>query len=159
MTLPSSGPLSINQINNEFGRGYNLNAYRNTLWYTDSGSSGYFSNNNISFSEFYGTRLTQPYRYGSPYMQYSRFTNTSGQVYFSISSGQPGASWSLSHYYNSAGLAALGAIDSGTLDGNGFVSRTYNLSVDSYWYPTQRTNCFSVTQDGAAIGNVCATTY
>lgn len=40
MTLPSSGPLSLQQINAEFARGLNLNSYRGTVWYTDAGASG-----------------------------------------------------------------------------------------------------------------------
>lgn len=60
MTLPSSGPLSMQAINAEFGRGNNLNAYRGTVWYTDAGASGTFSSGAISFSEFYGKRPTSP---------------------------------------------------------------------------------------------------
>jgi len=55
MTLPTSGPLSIYQINAQFGRGNNLNAYRNTLYYTSSGGPFTFPNTNISISNFYGT--------------------------------------------------------------------------------------------------------
>ncbi len=60
MTLPSSGPLSMSAINAEFGRGNNLNAYRGTAWYTDAGGSGTFSSGALSFSDFYGKRLTSP---------------------------------------------------------------------------------------------------
>lgn len=60
MTLPSSGTLSISQINTEFGRGNNLNAYRGTTWYTDAGGSGTFSSGAISISDFYGKRATSP---------------------------------------------------------------------------------------------------
>lgn len=58
MTLQSSGAISISQINAEFGRGNNLNAYRGTTWYTDAGGSGTFSSGAISMSEFYGKRPT-----------------------------------------------------------------------------------------------------
>lgn len=60
MALPTSGPLSIQQINAEFGRGNNLNAYRGTVWYTDAGGSGTFSSGAISISDFYGKRATSP---------------------------------------------------------------------------------------------------
>ena len=56
--LQSSGAISISQINAEFGRGNNLNAYRGTTWYTDAGGSGTFSSGAISMSEFYGKRAT-----------------------------------------------------------------------------------------------------
>ena len=57
------GILSINEINAEFGRGKDLNAYRGTLWYKDDASYGYFpsSPNRISILDFYGTRLSAPY--------------------------------------------------------------------------------------------------
>ena len=71
MTLPLSGPLSLQQINTEFGRGLNLNSYRGTVWYTDAGASGTFSSGAISISEFYGKRVSSPVTpgaadYGSP---------------------------------------------------------------------------------------------
>lgn len=56
--LQSSGAISISQINAEFGRGNNLNAYRGTTWYTDAGGSGTFSSGAISMSEFYGKRAS-----------------------------------------------------------------------------------------------------
>lgn len=60
MTLQASGAISMSQINAEFGRGNNLNAYRGTTWYTDAGGSGTFSSGAISFSEFYSKRPTNP---------------------------------------------------------------------------------------------------
>ena len=57
-TLQSSGAISISQINAEFGRGNNLNAYRGTTWYTDAGGSGTFSSGAISMNAFYGKRAT-----------------------------------------------------------------------------------------------------
>lgn len=60
MTLPSSGPLSMQAINTEFGRGTNLGSYRGTVWYTDAGASGTFTSTNLGFDQFYGKRLTAP---------------------------------------------------------------------------------------------------
>ena len=56
MTLQSSGEINFYQINAEFGRGYNLYAYRNTTYYYP-GSGGYtFSGGEIHFSDFFGTQ-------------------------------------------------------------------------------------------------------
>lgn len=60
MTLPASGLLSMAAIHTEFGRGYDLNSYRGTPWWTDAGGSGTFSAGTIYMSEFYGKRLTAP---------------------------------------------------------------------------------------------------
>lgn len=58
MALPSSGTITMSQINTEFGRGTNLNAYRGTTYYTSSGGPFTFSSGSISMSNFYGTRAT-----------------------------------------------------------------------------------------------------
>lgn len=60
MTLPSTGAISLNDINNEFGRGTNLNSYRGTTWYTDAGSSGTFPSGAIDMDVFRGKRATSP---------------------------------------------------------------------------------------------------
>jgi MSHA biogenesis protein MshQ len=61
MTLPSSGPLSLQDINAEFGRGTNLNAYRGTSYYLPTSVTQYFfPSGTISISNFYGTQLSSP---------------------------------------------------------------------------------------------------
>lgn len=68
--LPSSGALSINDINTLFGRGNNLNAYRGTTYYTSSAGPFTFSSGSISMNNFYGTgpianRSTLTYTFSS----------------------------------------------------------------------------------------------
>lgn len=50
----------MSQINAEFGRGNNLNAYRGTTYYTSSAGPFTFPSGAISFSNFYGTQLAAP---------------------------------------------------------------------------------------------------
>lgn len=56
MAIKSSGSLSMQEINAEFGRGLNLNAYRNTGYYNSSDVLSTFSSGSISFSNFYNTK-------------------------------------------------------------------------------------------------------
>lgn len=53
--LQTSGPISLNDINNVFGDGTSLSIYRNATWYKENGTSGTFSSSNLDFAEFYGT--------------------------------------------------------------------------------------------------------
>lgn len=61
MTLPGPGnPLSIYEINSEFGLGYNLNAYRGKRYYYADGRTGTFPTDAISISNFYSTQSQNP---------------------------------------------------------------------------------------------------
>ena len=61
MTIHGTGsPISMSEINAEFGLGNNLNAYRGHQWWTDGGSSGNFSSGAITMYDFYGKRATSP---------------------------------------------------------------------------------------------------
>ena len=60
MTLPTSGPLSISQINAQFGRGNNLNAYRGTQYFTATAGPFTFPSGTIGISNFYGTTNVAP---------------------------------------------------------------------------------------------------
>lgn len=108
MTLPSSGPISIADINAEFGRGANLGAYRGTGWYTDAGASGTFPTGAISFSDFYGKRLTSPHHpfgfnnfSGSPSMSNGDLT-VSGSGVALTSYAARGGGFCVDFYINSA---------------------------------------------------------
>lgn len=68
MPLPNSGPISIQQINAEFGLGNNLGAYRGVRWFKSDNSRGFFpsgANAFMSMSLFRGTRPTSPVVAGS----------------------------------------------------------------------------------------------
>lgn len=57
MTLPSSGPITMAQINGEFGRGYSLSQYLGTSYFVGT-NQGTFPGGPISFSNFYGTQVS-----------------------------------------------------------------------------------------------------
>lgn len=66
MTIKSSGSLSLTEINNEFGLGRRLGAYRGVRWYIDNSiTTGTFSNFNLNMSDFYGKSATDPAPSGS----------------------------------------------------------------------------------------------
>lgn len=63
MTLPGPGtPLTIAQINAEFGYGLSLSNYRGKIWYYDNGQPGIFPEvpNPISIQDFYSKRSANP---------------------------------------------------------------------------------------------------
>lgn len=55
--LQSSGAISMSDINAQFGRGNDLNAYRGTQYYLSTGGAHNFPSGTISMSDFYGTKL------------------------------------------------------------------------------------------------------
>lgn len=79
MPTPSSGPISMADINANFGRGTDLNAYRNTIWYQpNSLNYGYFNSGSISMSDFYNKQGSDPA--GSGAVDYT----ANGTYYFSV---------------------------------------------------------------------------
>jgi hypothetical protein len=154
MTLPSSGPLSINQINNEFGRGRNLNAYRGTQWFTDAGSSGTFTTSNLGFNQFYGKRVDAPYRFGVGNLVFTNF-GTSGVAYTTVTGGQPFALFEMYVIFTTSGQPTGNLAVAGSLDSNGNFAQTFNIigtgpETDPYWYPAPQTNGFSLFQTNAS---------
>lgn len=82
MTLPSSGQISLADIDGEFGLGTNLGAYRGVTWYTDAGSTGTFTNTNLGMDQFWGKRATSPV---SPTVVYnSQYNNNSNLTSYSL---------------------------------------------------------------------------
>lgn len=164
MTLPSSGTLTINQINNEFGRGLNLGAYRGTTWYTDGGSSGTFTSTNLGFNQFYGKRVDAPYRFGTGSGSFSNY-GTYGYVFVYVNSGQPYANFKIYITYTTSGQPVGGLVISGTLDSGGNFANSYYIigtgpETDPYWYPAPKTNGFTLYQTDL-YGNyvLCNTFY
>lgn len=66
MAVPSSGTISLSDINSEFGLGSNIEAYCGQTYYTSDNVKRTFTNSLVgnrppfSFSEFYGTMRTRP---------------------------------------------------------------------------------------------------
>lgn len=60
MTLQTSGAISLDQVNTEFGLGSDINSYRNVSYYKDDYTVNTFPNTNFSMTNFYGTRKTDP---------------------------------------------------------------------------------------------------
>lgn len=58
--LQTSGPISLNDIDNVFGYGTSISAYRNAIWYKENNTNGTFSSSNLDFAEFYGTGPEAP---------------------------------------------------------------------------------------------------
>lgn len=125
--LPTSGPLSINDINALFGRGNNLNAYKGTVYATVSGS-GTFPTGAISISNFYGTSPRVP-------LSYNYSTDTANaSINVSLISGYAAGASDITITVNSgvylyatstslAGLVIFGATtgDTITLVNNGYI--------------------------------------
>lgn len=96
MTLPSGGnnpPISIAELNAEFGLGNSLGSYYGARWFKDNNSRGYFTASGpIQLDDFYGTRVNSPVVSGSTTITSSQnytipmFNN----FYVSVVAGQGG---------------------------------------------------------------------
>ena len=156
MTLPLSGPLRISQINTEFNRGTNLTAYRGTVWYTDSGSSGNFSTSNLNYGQFYGKRPTAPWLYGTGSGSYSPGSppSSNGTTFTYINGGQPFAYFEIYLISTTSGQP-LGLIYFGNLDSGGNFATSANVvGPGGYWFPVPQTNTVQLYQAGPGGGLV-----
>lgn len=149
MTLPSSGTLTISQINSEFGRGLDLGSYRGTVWYTDAGSSGTFTNTNLGFDQFYGKRATAPYRFGTGSASFTNYI-TYGYSVLTVYNGQPYADFQIWLWNTTSGQPYPGLVVQSSLNANGYYSlTTYTPNTEKYWYPAPQTNYFYLLQKDA----------
>lgn len=157
MTLPSSGPLTLSQINAEFGLGTNLGAYRGATWYTDSGSSGTFPTTNLGINQFYAKRSTAPYLYGSM-SAYGYYYQGSFYFSYTIAYGQPSAYFEIWLSSTTSGNPiSTSPLFTGYLNSSGsYSSPIYPIqSTDGYWFPASQTNCFTYYQDGIKLNTSC----
>ena len=67
MSVPASGPISINNLKSAFPgiNSNSLSAYRGVKWYRSNNSRGFFGNPTISMSEAFDTRPNSPVVPGS----------------------------------------------------------------------------------------------
>ena len=124
MPLPSSGVISLLDINNEFGRGYDLNSYRGTQYYTSSAGPFTFPSGTIGFADFYGTQLASS---GGVFTPASGLVDDAGafSAIVTISCTQS-ASWTWTRTSGIFGSVDLGAGSGGTASAT---SITFSLST------------------------------
>lgn len=166
-TLQSSGAISMSQINAEFGRGNNLNAYRGTTWFTDAGGSGTFSSGAISMSEFYSKRATSPGGTFTP----NGSTSSGARTALSSSGGAGAASvtvtctasatWTYvrtSGSFGSANVASGGSATSITFNMvNGAGARFSSWTLDATSGSNTRYWTVSLDTDGTSCARCCFT--
>jgi hypothetical protein len=145
MTIKTSGSLSMAEINSEFNRGNNLNAYRGVTWYTDDGNSGNFSSGTIGFNEFYGKRESPAWRFGEGSGSFSNY-GSYGYAFLYVNGGQPYNQFQIYVWQNTNNQPTGLVIDS-YLDNQGNYANSFYVSGgDPYWYPSGTTNYFYLQQ-------------
>ena len=124
MPLPSSGVISLLDINNEFGRGYDLNSYRGTQYYTSSAGPFTFSSGTIGFADFYGTQLASS---GGVFTPASGLVDDSDDLFATVTVlCTLSASWTWTRTSGTFGSVNLGTASGGTASATGI---TFTLST------------------------------
>ena len=124
MPLPSSGVISLLDINNEFGRGYDLNSYRGTQYYTSSAGPFTFSSGTIGFADFYGTQLASS---GGVFTPASGLVDDADDLFATVTVlCTLSASWTWTRTSGTFGSVNLGTASGGTASATGI---TFTLST------------------------------
>ena len=124
MPLPSSGVISLLDINNEFGRGYDLNSYRGTQYYTSSAGPFTFSSGTITFADFYGTQLASS---GGVFTPASGLVDDADTSFATVTVlCTLSASWTWTRTSGTFGSVNLGTASGGTASATGL---TFTLST------------------------------
>jgi hypothetical protein len=135
MTLQASGAITMAQINAEFGRGNNLNAYRGASYWLDSVASPYtFASTPLSFSDFYSKRGSSPVSAGSQTFTGSgTFTVPLFNTLTVYADGKTGATgFGCSVGYGGVGGRAVSVYTAGQLTVGANISVTVNDSQSSF---------------------------
>ena len=140
MTLASGGSLSLYTINGEFGRGYDLNSYRGTSWYTDAGGSGSFSSYNLGIDQFYSKRVSAPYS-----ISLSVVNGFSWEAYFG------GGSYSEVYFNTNGTITSYDMSGSSVGPSGNWGSPTTGGLGNSYWIRFTRTD--STLSGGISTGS------
>ena len=116
MATPSSGPISIADINSAFGLGYALSSYLGVKWYQpNSLNTGNFSTSNLDMNQFYNKQGSDPATSGT-----QTFTNN--------------GSFTVPLYRNSITFQLWGAGGGGADAGGSTGSHTNGGSVARHLY-------------------------
>ena len=125
MTLPNGSnnpPISLGDINTEFGLGANLGAYYGQRWFKDDNSRGYFQNSGVvSISDFYSKRKNSPVTSGSATYNYNASNNPRtipfpmfNNLTVTVVSGQGGTAGNGGNCYGGTGGGTGGATNFGS---------------------------------------------
>jgi hypothetical protein len=141
MTVKSGGSLAMNEINDEYGRGTNLNSYRNTGRFDPWDNWGNFSGGSIGFADFYNTSNHRKTVSVVPRNNDANAYRPGHHVWNYESLAYVGIAWNSSsssesyQYYNWDGVGSdhqLSAVDNGDSEHKGIAMALKNVYADDY---------------------------